>query len=135
MFQSLKILLPHIGLTVLLLSYIAGGAGVLMWLESSPEMTRRTEKLENVTRLYSIIFEASYNACREDRGTDYASIEKRIKPLLQRLSMVHEYDERFTLEDQLWNDNKEKLRSRWTFQAAVLYSLTVVTTTGEYVLS
>jgi hypothetical protein len=104
---------------------------IFQWLESAPEIARRTEKLENITRLYKVIFEASFNACREENIGDPESIKNRIKPFLQQLSMVHEYDDRFTLEDQLWNDDKEKLRSRWTFQAAVLYSLTVVTTTGE----
>lgn len=54
-----------------------------------------------------------------------------LTPLLENLSKVHEYDERFTEEKQLWRPN-EINGSRWTFEAATLYALTVITTTGQY---
>lgn len=51
---------------------------------------------------------------------------------LRNLSYVHEYDARFTDARQLWQPIDVNITSRWTFQAAVLYALTVITTTGSF---
>lgn len=125
--------MPHIGLTALLLLYMAGGAAILMWLENGPEMSRRVEKLDNVTRLYNLIYNETWTLCQKN-DPNTISIEKltnRLKPLLVRLSQTHEYDDRFTDEDQIWTEDPDKLRARWTYPAALLYSLTVITTTGK----
>ncbi|VDM36421.1 unnamed protein product [Toxocara canis] len=94
--KLLKILLPHVGLNVLLLTYIAFGALVFIWLEADNEL----------------------------------QIERRMRPLLSVLSRAHEYDDRFTLAGQLWTDSEEQMVTRWSFAAAVLYALTVITSTG-----
>lgn len=54
-----------------------------------------------------------------------------MRPLLSILSSTHEYDDRFTLNDQLWTDSEEELVTRWSFAASVLYALTVITSTGS----
>ena len=46
------------------------------------------------------------------------------------LSRTHEYDDKFTREQQMWTDNQDDLYSKWTFSASVLYALTVITSTG-----
>ena len=53
--QGLKILLPHVGLTTLLLSYIAGGAAVFQWLEEAADVEKRREKAALIRSLYSSI--------------------------------------------------------------------------------
>lgn len=57
-------------------------------------------------------------------------VERRIRPLLSVLSRTHEYDDRFTLNAQLWTDSEEELVTRWSFAASALYALTVITSTG-----
>lgn len=118
---------------------MAGGAAILMWLERGPELSRRIEKLENVTRLYNLIVNQTWTlivnqTCQTNASTTSMttmnSITEKLKPLLNELSKTHEYDDRFTEDDQLWTDDPLKLRARWTYPAALLYSLTVITTTG-----
>uniref|UniRef100_A0A914QKZ8 Potassium channel domain-containing protein n=1 Tax=Panagrolaimus davidi TaxID=227884 RepID=A0A914QKZ8_9BILA len=58
------------------------------------------------------------------------SAERRLKPLLSVLSRTHEYDDRFTRNLQMWTDNEAGLTTKWTFASAVLYALTVITSTG-----
>lgn len=53
-----------------------------------------------------------------------------MRPLLSVLSRTHEYDERFTREAQMWTDSVEEMTTKWTFAAAALYALTVITSTG-----
>jgi hypothetical protein len=152
--QTIKILLPHIGLTALLLSYIAGGAVVFQWLESEVEMTKRREKLKNVTSLYNQIVSNSVRVCMSNNrtiaqvGSSFPSLAPPLNmekpshmlqmnatllPLLENLSWAHEYDDKFVKADQMWTLTiAEQIQDRWTFPAAVCYALTVITTTGEH---
>ncbi|RCN45126.1 hypothetical protein ANCCAN_08880 [Ancylostoma caninum] len=57
-------------------------------------------------------------------------VDLRLRPLLHKLSSTHEYDDRFTDNGQLWNDIEDNMTTRWSFAAAVLYALTVITSTG-----
>ncbi|KHN76004.1 Uncoordinated protein 58 [Toxocara canis] len=132
MLQLLKILLPHVGLNVLLLTYIAFGALVFIWLEADNELQNRRAKLQNVLKAYGMIMNETYNICAHDFNANNSQtvIERRMRPLLSVLSRAHEYDDRFTLAGQLWTDSEEQMVTRWSFAAAVLYALTVITSTG-----
>ncbi|CAJ0946911.1 unnamed protein product, partial [Mesorhabditis belari] len=124
--KLLKILLPHVGLNLLLLSYIAGGAGIFIWLEADHELVNRKQKLETIHRIYRKVVQQAQATC--DRNV--SMMEARLRPLLYELSSTHEYDDRFTKEGQLWTNYAENLETRWSFDAAVLYALTVITSTG-----
>ena len=65
--QTVKILLPHVGLIVLLLSFISFGAMVFIWLEAEQELRGRRIKLEQVLRLHSIIINQTMQLCSLDR--------------------------------------------------------------------
>ncbi|CAD6189168.1 unnamed protein product [Caenorhabditis auriculariae] len=126
--KLLKILLPHVGLNVLLLSYIALGASVFIWLEADHELEGRKSKVKNVFRIYNeIINETKSLSAGRNNGT---YVENRIRPLLRLLSQAHEYDDRFTDQNQLWTGEEHGMTTRWTFAAASLYALTVITSTG-----
>lgn len=56
---------------------------------------------------------------------------KHVHKQLMALSSAHEYDVRQPVEEQEFTLDTKELRSRWTFQASVLYALTVLTTTGD----
>ncbi|GMR32498.1 hypothetical protein PMAYCL1PPCAC_02693, partial [Pristionchus mayeri] len=123
----LKILLPHVGLNVLLLSYITMGAIVFIWLEADNELYNRREKLTRVFNAYQSILNETQEMCSHINSSE---VERRIRPLLSILSQTHEYDDRFADDAQLWTDSKQELTTRWTFPASVLYALTVITSTG-----
>ncbi|KAL6724239.1 hypothetical protein Aduo_019144 [Ancylostoma duodenale] len=127
--KLLKILLPHVGLNVLLLSYIAMGAIMFIWLEAENELKSRKEKLLKIYNIYDEIINESTIICS---GSVYNSsqVDLRLRPLLRKLSRTHEYDDRFTDNGQLWNDIEDNMTTRWSFAAAVLYALTVITSTG-----
>ncbi|VDK79004.1 unnamed protein product [Onchocerca ochengi] len=128
--KLIKILAPHIGLITLLLTYIAIGASMFMWLEADNELQNRRSKLQKVLKLYSMIINETISICMHDGNSTQSSVERRMRPLLSILSSTHEYDDRFTLNDQLWTDSEEELVTRWSFAASVLYALTVITSTG-----
>jgi hypothetical protein len=122
--------LPHVGLTVLLLTYIGLGALIFQWLEGTKELERRREKLIDVMRIYRLIFNETNVMCNENiplnstqvryarAGTRRTSrnlqVERRLHPLLNTLSRTHEYDERFTEQDQIWTDDESELSAKWT---------------------
>ncbi|KAK0404622.1 hypothetical protein QR680_017544 [Steinernema hermaphroditum] len=128
--KLLKILLPHVGLNVLLLSYIAFGAFVFIWLEAENELESRKHKLRQIHNVYSLIINETASICNSGAPANTSTIEGRIRPLLSVLSRTHEYDERFTREGQLWSDSEDEMTTKWSFAAAVLYALTVITSTG-----
>ncbi|KHJ88267.1 hypothetical protein OESDEN_11941 [Oesophagostomum dentatum] len=68
--KLLKILLPHVGLNVLLLSYIAMGAIMFIWLEADHELQSRKEKLQKIYTMYDKIINESTAMCS---GTVYNS--------------------------------------------------------------
>uniref|UniRef100_A0A0M3IKW1 Ion_trans_2 domain-containing protein n=1 Tax=Ascaris lumbricoides TaxID=6252 RepID=A0A0M3IKW1_ASCLU len=74
----------------------------------------------------------TYSICAHEFNVSSSQtmIERRMRPLLSLLSRAHEYDDRFTLTGQLWTDSEEHMVTRWSFAAAVLYALTVITSTG-----
>ncbi len=60
-------------------------------------------------------------------------IRSKLRPFLMNLSEAHEYDNRFTDEDQSWISDPDNITSHWTLQASVLYAMTVITTTGVWI--
>ncbi|EPB75118.1 hypothetical protein ANCCEY_05787 [Ancylostoma ceylanicum] len=125
--KLLKILLPHVGLNVLLLSYIAMGAIMFIWLEADHELQSRKEKLQKIYTMYDKIINESTTMCS---GTVYNSsqVDLRLRPLLRILSRTHEYDDRFTESGQLWNDIEDNMTTRsyakllqfWHFVASIV---------------
>ncbi|KAK6034381.1 hypothetical protein COOONC_28114 [Cooperia oncophora] len=67
-FKLLKILLPHVGLNILLLSYIAMGAMMFIWLEADHELQNR--KVNN-TQYFPLINYYIFNI-RRDRISEWA---------------------------------------------------------------
>ncbi|KAI6205568.1 hypothetical protein M3Y94_00807100 [Aphelenchoides besseyi] len=126
--KYLKILAPHIGLIILLFTYIGMGALVFTLLEADTELQKRKDKLVDILGIYQQIINETYEIC--DRRVDIRSVERRLRPLLSTLSRTHEYDDKFTLDQQMWTDSESELHNKWTFAAAVLYALTVITSTG-----
>lgn len=126
--KLLKILLPHVGLNVLLLSYIAMGATVFIWLEADHELEGRKAKVKHVFDIYSQIMNETI--ALTNNQSDQATIVSRMRPLLESLSRAHEYDDKFTDTNQLWTGEQDGMTTRWTFAAATLYALTVITSTG-----
>lgn len=57
-------------------------------------------------------------------------VERNLRPILVNLSWAHEIDDRFATDEQLWTSEEKEMVPRWSFAAAVLYALTVITSTG-----
>ncbi|VDO35592.1 unnamed protein product [Brugia timori] len=64
--KLIKILIPHVGLITLLLTYIAIGALIFIWLEADNELQNRRSKLQKVLKLYSMIINETFNICMPD---------------------------------------------------------------------
>ncbi|KAL3106808.1 hypothetical protein niasHT_016163 [Heterodera trifolii] len=133
--KYLKILLPHVGLNILLFTYISLGAIVFIFLEADNELEQRRSKLSQILHIYELIMKETVAICRSAGATSLSAlngsmVERRMRPLLSVLSRTHEYDERFTAEAQMWSDSEHTLATKWTFAASSLYALTVITSTG-----
>uniref|UniRef100_A0A7E4W745 Ion channel n=1 Tax=Panagrellus redivivus TaxID=6233 RepID=A0A7E4W745_PANRE len=130
--EIIKILAPHVGLNIVLLSYISIGALILIFFEADNELESRKGKLRQILNIYHLIINETVTICanQADDRANLSSVERRLRPLLSILSRTHEYDDRFTRDLQMWSDNEESLTTKWTFASALLYALTVVTSTG-----
>ncbi|ULT83186.1 hypothetical protein L3Y34_012435 [Caenorhabditis briggsae] len=104
------------------------GATVIIWLEADHELEGKKAKVKHVFDIYSQIINETI-ALSSNRS-DAATVESRMRPLLASLSKAHEYDDRFTDTNQLWTGEQDGMTTRWTFAAATLYALTVITSTG-----
>lgn len=111
------------------------GALVFIFIESQHELEDRKARLRYILQIYEqIINEGAYVCSANSNKPLYVAqfeLEHRIRPILNRLSQAHEYDDRLPLETQMWSDKEESLRTKWTFASAALYALTVCTSTGE----
>uniref|UniRef100_A0AC34QEE7 Potassium channel domain-containing protein n=1 Tax=Panagrolaimus sp. JU765 TaxID=591449 RepID=A0AC34QEE7_9BILA len=125
----LKIMAPHVGLNIILLSYIGIGATIFIFLEAENELSQRRDKLKQILQVYQLILNETSSIC-SNGPVNTSTVERRMRPLLSVLSRTHEYDDRFTRDDQMWTDSEESLTTKWTFASAVLYGLTVITSTG-----
>lgn len=130
--KYLKILLPHVGLNILLFTYISLGAIVFIFLEAENELEQRRNKLAQILQIYNLIINETSSVCHSAgaHSLNLNTVERRMRPLLSVLSRTHEYDERFTPEAQMWTDSEKSLNTKWTFAASSLYALTVITSTG-----
>uniref|UniRef100_A0A915D7X3 Gustatory receptor n=1 Tax=Ditylenchus dipsaci TaxID=166011 RepID=A0A915D7X3_9BILA len=130
-----RILVPHVGLNILLLSYITFGALVFTFLEAENELQSRKEKLHRILEVYKSIVHETAEICRissEDMpAISLTMIEQRMRPLLSMLSHTHEYDERLARQAQMWSESEQELTTKWTFAAASLYALTVISSTVD----
>uniref|UniRef100_A0A915EI60 Uncharacterized protein n=1 Tax=Ditylenchus dipsaci TaxID=166011 RepID=A0A915EI60_9BILA len=88
--KIIKILVPHVGLNILLLSYIAFGALVFTFLEADNELQSRKARLKQILKVYKLIMNETGAICRIGgagiRGNSSAMIERRMRPLLSVLS-------------------------------------------------
>ena len=46
---------PHVGLNIVLLSYIGIGAMIFIWLEAETELSIRRNKLKQILNIYQLI--------------------------------------------------------------------------------
>lgn len=68
----MKILAPHVGLNILLFTYIGIGALVFTLLEADNELEERRAKLTQVLNIYQLIVNESYAMCRGQ--TDFLTV-------------------------------------------------------------
>lgn len=54
---------PHVGLNIVLLSYIGIGAMIFIWLEAETELSIRRNKLKQILNIYQLIINESVTMC------------------------------------------------------------------------
>lgn len=59
----LKIMAPHVGLNIILLSYIGIGATIFMFLEAENELSQRRDKLKQILHVYQLILNETVSIC------------------------------------------------------------------------
>uniref|UniRef100_A0A7I4XUD5 Ion transport 2 domain containing protein n=1 Tax=Haemonchus contortus TaxID=6289 RepID=A0A7I4XUD5_HAECO len=122
--KRVKMALPHAALYFSLFMYLMAGAALFYRLEYEADEKIQSEKLDRIKHDYRMIDAAlremappeSYDACRE-----------RIFEQIGELSSIHE-----ARPFQLLNGmpSEEALPPRWSRSSALLYALSILTTTG-----
>ena len=59
----LKIMAPHVGLNIILLSYIGIGAAIFIFLEAENELNQRRDKLKQILHVYQLILNETVSIC------------------------------------------------------------------------
>ncbi len=128
-FQVAKILLPHIGLTVFLVGYLLSGAAIFQILEREKDWVLLEGKAQRIVGMYEEIAGTLQKTCRL-RGED-SGWKKQLYSSLGALSSAHEARS-FSIDPSQSPNLADLIKPRWNYIEAVLYALSILTTTGKY---
>lgn len=116
--------LPHAGLYFSLFVYLLAGAAVFYWLEYEADEKIQSAKLDRIKHDYRMI-EAALKEMAPPEA--YAAHRDSIFQELAELSTVHEARPFHLLNGM---PSEEALPPRWSRSSALLYALSILTTTG-----
>ncbi|KAJ1351600.1 hypothetical protein KIN20_007682 [Parelaphostrongylus tenuis] len=116
--------LPHVGLYLSLFIYLVIGALLFYWLEHEADEKIQSSKLERIKHDYRMIDESLKEMAPPSA---YNTHRERIFEHVAELSSLHE-GRPFNLVRGVPSD--ESLPPRWSRSSAVLYALSILTTTG-----
>ncbi|KRX59960.1 Uncoordinated protein 58 [Trichinella sp. T9] len=122
--EKLKILLPHVLLTAVLLGYTAGGAAIILWLEKraseKQDSKMDNDQQENIDALVVQITKSTAYMC-ETASTTFEQCKSVAAEITQLLHHLTERCKMVAAQPQM---------PVWSYRMAFLYALTVITTTG-----
>ncbi|KRY39391.1 Uncoordinated protein 58 [Trichinella spiralis] len=122
--EKLKILLPHVLLTAVLLGYTAGGAAIILWLEKRASEKQDSkidnDQQENIDALVVQITKSTAYMC-ETASTTFEQCKSVAAEITQLLHHLTERCKMVAAQPQM---------PMWSYRMAFLYALTVITTTG-----
>ncbi|WKX92099.1 hypothetical protein Q1695_010269 [Nippostrongylus brasiliensis] len=116
--------LPHAGLYFSLFMYLLVGAAVFYWLEYEADEKIQRAKLDRIKHDYRVIDAALKEMAPPDA---YNTHRDRIFSEIAELSSLHEARP-FHLVNAM--PSEEALPPRWSRSSALLYALSILTTTG-----
>ncbi len=118
-------------MTLFLIGYLVSGALIFQSLEKEHDMKMLEGKAEKILGLYKRAEEEFQGFCDMDKS-EKAPWRKEFYQALSMLSSAHE-KRNFQVDpykDYKENNYRELIKPRWTYIEAVLYSLSILTTTG-----
>ncbi|KAK0398252.1 hypothetical protein QR680_002499 [Steinernema hermaphroditum] len=121
-----KIALPHVGLYLFLFLFLLGGAWAFAKIEDGEDRRKQAEKLERIKEVYQRIRDASEGLCPAAAKSN--RFDEQIYSSLSKLSSFME-GRPFQVTN-LESINKDLISPRWDKMSAILYSLSILTTTG-----
>uniref|UniRef100_A0A915J2C5 Potassium channel domain-containing protein n=1 Tax=Romanomermis culicivorax TaxID=13658 RepID=A0A915J2C5_ROMCU len=125
--KILKIAVPHVILISVLLSYLAAGAVILQKLENGTETAERYQKLVKLDNLFNWLINETWSLKKSPKFSDdheHSYLEWH-SDVYERLRNISDF-----VNGPGVSKDKMPLKTTWTFETAILYTLTVLTACG-----
>ncbi|KHN87881.1 TWiK family of potassium channels protein 7 [Toxocara canis] len=125
-----RIILPHVGLTLLSLLYISGGAFAFYHLERPNEIAIRKANLDDIAAHRKLMLEQIW-AVINDNTTTHEEMERLALQHMDNVTrlLFEAFDTHYISASHLKDKGEEEEHS-WTFITAVFFTATLLTTIG-----
>lgn len=131
-FKVIKIILPHLGLTIFIAGYIFMGAAIFQAIETDYDLQLLKEKAKKVVDRYEAIAEEVVSMCVDvENRPDQEGWKEELYSSLSLISEAHEGRPYKVNAKEPYNF-KDIIKPRWAYIDGFLYSLSILTTTGIF---
>ncbi|TMS37827.1 hypothetical protein L596_004680 [Steinernema carpocapsae] len=124
--ELVKIALPHLGLYLFLFLFLLGGAWVFAKIEDGEDRRKQAEKLDRIKEVYQQIHDESRQLC--PMSSRQPKFDSKLFGSFSKLSSLME-GRPFKITN-LSNLSEDLILPKWDKMSAILYSLSILTTTG-----
>uniref|UniRef100_A0A0K0EFJ7 Ion_trans_2 domain-containing protein n=1 Tax=Strongyloides stercoralis TaxID=6248 RepID=A0A0K0EFJ7_STRER len=126
--RLITIILPHLALYVIIFFYLLFGAIIFTKIEYQNDRQQQINKMQDILKIYYKTYNEARILCPDAAETNPESFKKHIFDSLSKISS-HMLGKHFVLQTDEGN-LLEMLEPRWNRLSAVLYALSILTTTG-----
>lgn len=128
--KNFKVILPHFLLTILIALYLMMGAFVFQVIETKNDVKVLEDKANKIVAIYKSIASEVDILCSASTSSELVTIHKGIMNTLSLISEAHE-GRKYKVDLKDPNTASILVKHRWSYIDAFLYSLSILTTTGE----
>uniref|UniRef100_A0A0N5BA81 Ion_trans_2 domain-containing protein n=1 Tax=Strongyloides papillosus TaxID=174720 RepID=A0A0N5BA81_STREA len=126
--RLITIILPHLALYTIIFFYLLFGAIIFTKIEYHNDRQQQINKMQDILKIYYKTYNEARILCPDVVEVDPEGFKKHIFDSLSKISS-HMLGKNFVLQTDEGN-LLEMLEPRWNSLSAVLYALSILTTTG-----
>ncbi|TKR77323.1 hypothetical protein L596_018320 [Steinernema carpocapsae] len=125
-----RIILPHVGLIILSMIYVFGGALIFYQLERPNEIEVRRSSLVDINRQTNLMLDSLWNVMNDNRTTEAQFMEMATTHIDNVTRILFEaFDTHYISSVHLRDPNSEMFHT-WTMSTALFFTATLLTTIG-----